>query len=103
MSVALLEIGWRARGDFRYNFLLVLPSCCVWSCSHRSVFVIFHWAWTSVCSPAGLIFEYTTYEVEKYPLNVWSEYMMMAAVRSSENEVCRVQTEVKQHQPTLVG
>jgi len=28
--------------------------------------------------------------------------MMMAAVSSSENEVCRVQQEVKQHQPTSV-
>lgn len=43
-----------------------------------------------------------TYDVEKYPLNAWSEYMMMAAVSSSENEVCRVQQEVKQHQPTSV-
>jgi hypothetical protein len=28
--------------------------------------------------------------------------VMMSAVSSSENEVCRVQEEVKLHQPTLV-
>ena len=110
MSIALLEIGWMARGDFRYNFLLLLSSCCVtciwesgvtWlSCNHQSVFATFQWAWTSVCSIAGLLFEYMTYD--KYSLNAWSEFMMMAAVSSSENEVCRVQQEVKQHQPTSV-
>jgi len=42
------------------------------------------------------------YDVEKYLLSAWSEYMMMAAVSSSENEVCRVLMEVKQHQPTSV-
>jgi hypothetical protein len=42
------------------------------------------------------------YDIEKYPINAQSEYMMMAAVSSSENEVCRVQQEVKQHQPTSV-
>jgi len=55
--------------------------------------VTFQWAWTSVCSSAGLLYEYMTYDVEKYLLNAWSEYMMMAAVSSSEIEVCRVQTE----------
>jgi len=40
--------------------------------------------------------------MEKYPLNAWSEYMMMAAFNSSDNEVCRVQQEAKQHQPTSV-
>jgi hypothetical protein len=43
-----------------------------------------------------------TYDVEKYPLNAWHDYMMMAAVSSSANEVCRIQMEVKQHQLTSV-
>jgi hypothetical protein len=51
-------------------------------------------AWTSAGSSAGLLFGYRMCDTEKCPLCAWNDYMV-TAVSGSENEVYRVQQEVK--------